>query len=66
MCFIILINMEIGDLLSKTTASNLTTELGLIAKQHIGAEIDNAKNITIHREETINLFRHYYGVQITN
>ncbi|CAC5398939.1 unnamed protein product [Mytilus coruscus] len=65
-CVFNLLNMEIGDLPSKTTASNLTAELGLIAKQHIGEEIDNAENITMHLDATTKLGRHYYGVQITN
>ncbi|CAC5370375.1 PDCD10 [Mytilus coruscus] len=60
------LNMEIADLPSKTTACNLTTELGLIAKQHIGEEIDNAENVTMHRDATTKLGRHFYGVQITN
>lgn len=49
------LNMEIADLPSKTTACNLTTELGLIAKQHIGEEIDNAENVTMHRDATTKL-----------
>lgn len=51
-CVFNLLNMEIDDLPSKTTASNLTTELGLIAKQHVGEEMDNSGNITMHRDAT--------------
>ncbi|CAC5422601.1 unnamed protein product [Mytilus coruscus] len=65
-CVLNLLNMEIGDLPSKTTACNLTTELGLIAKQHIGEEIYNAENVTMHRDASTKLGRHFYGVQITN
>ena len=55
-------DMHIGELPSESTAANFSNEMSFIAKQHVGEAIENSKNLTLHRDATTKLGRHFYGV----
>lgn len=59
-------DMHIDELPSESTAANFSNEMSFIAKQHVGEAIENSKNLTLHRDATTKLGRHFYGVTVSN
>jgi hypothetical protein len=58
--------MHIDELPSESTAANFSNEISFIAKQHVGEAIENSKNLTLHRDATTKLGRHFYDVTVSN
>ncbi|CAG2215596.1 unnamed protein product [Mytilus edulis] len=57
-----LVNYEINELPSVSTASKMMHELGSVSRHHIEDEFKNDKNLTMHRDATTKKGRHIYGV----
>ena len=55
---------EIDSLPSSSTAADMITELGSISRLHLADVLSTEKNLTIHRDGTSKLGKHYSGVQI--
>lgn len=58
--------MDISELPSESTAANFTTEMAYIAKQHVSEEIQKSEALTLHRDATTKLGRHFYGLTVSN
>ena len=61
-----ILEIEIDDLPCIATAKNLTTEAGIVSKQHIADEVKNSDSLTVLRDATTKKGRHYYAVQLSN
>lgn len=58
-----LVDFEIEQLPSISTASKMFHELGTISRKQINDELSNEKNITMHRDATTKKGRHFYGIE---
>lgn len=60
-----LVDIEITDLPSKSTAANMSSEIGLVGQQHLTEVLGNDdKNYTLQRDATTKKGHHYYTNQL--
>ena len=64
-CVLSLVDIDIKGLPSKSTSCTLTTELGLVTREHVKEEISGSENITMHRDGTTKKGHHFYGVEFS-
>ncbi|XP_056002923.1 uncharacterized protein LOC125662868 [Ostrea edulis] len=56
-------NIHVQNLPCKSTAAVLTSEMGVVARNHVNEELCKSENTTMHRDATTKKGRHFYGVQ---
>ncbi|CAC5402576.1 unnamed protein product [Mytilus coruscus] len=59
------IHISTDELPSKSTAAKLTSELGIIARNHIKEELASLTNITMQRDATTKKGRHVVGLELS-
>jgi hypothetical protein len=59
-----MVDIDIDFLPSKSTAANITSELGLVARQHLTEEMNNITYCTMFRDATTTKGHHFYTTQI--
>ena len=64
-CVLSLVDIDIKGLPSKSTSCTLTTELGLVSREHVKEEMSGTENITMHRDGTTKKGHHFYGVEFS-
>ncbi|CAC5384608.1 unnamed protein product [Mytilus coruscus] len=60
-----LVDIEISDLPSKSTVGNVSSEVGLVAQQHLNEVLASPDNFTMQRDATTKKGHHYYASQLT-
>ena len=59
-----MVDIDIDFLPSKSTAANITSELGLVARQQLTEEMNNTTDCTMLRDATTKKGHHFYTTQI--
>ncbi|CAG2245147.1 recQ [Mytilus edulis] len=60
-----LVDIEIFDLPSKSTVGNMSSEVGLVAQQHLNEALASSDNFTMQRDATRKRGHHYNTSQLT-
>ncbi|XP_062621623.1 uncharacterized protein LOC134283186 [Saccostrea cucullata] len=56
-------DIHVKNLPSKSTTAVLSSEMGVLSRNHVKEELLNSKNITMHRDATTKKGKHFYGLQ---
>ncbi|XP_069109507.1 uncharacterized protein [Argopecten irradians] len=54
------------DLPSQSLATEFTTEMAHVNRQHLSQHLQQTDNVTMHRDATTKKGRHFYGVELTS
>ncbi|XP_061177421.1 uncharacterized protein LOC133186202 [Saccostrea echinata] len=59
-----LFNINVKKLPSKSTAAVLTSEMGVVSRNHLNEKLLTSDNTTMHRDATTKKGKHFYGVKL--